>query len=51
MKKKTKAKIGMSTILVTAGITYLLQYWFKQSGLEDSLLNKLDDAKDIFKGE
>jgi len=47
---KKKLKIGLSTIILTATVSYLTQYWFKNSGLEDQLLNKLDDVKDIFKG-
>ncbi len=35
---------------MTATVSYLLQYWFKHSGLEDKTLNKFDDIKDIFKG-
>ena len=47
---KKKIKIALSTIILTATVSYLTQYWFKNSGLEDQLLNKLDDVKDTFKG-
>jgi|TARA_R110000822_G_scaffold212294_4_gene347712 hypothetical protein len=50
MNKKAKFKIGLSTIILTASVSYLIQYWFKNSGLEDKTLNKFDDIKDIFKG-
>ena len=50
MNKKAKFKIGLTTINLTAAVSYLKQYWFKNSGLEDKTLNKFDDIKDIFKG-
>ena len=50
MNKKAKFKFGLSTIILTASVSYLIQYWFKNSGLEDKTLNKFDDIKDIFKG-
>ena len=43
-------KIALSTILLTTTVSYLTQYWFKHTGLEDRLLNKLDDIKDTFIG-
>ena len=49
--KKKKFNIAISTIILTASITYLVQYWFKHSGLENKAWNKYDDIKDIFKGE
>ena len=42
-------KIALSTIILTTTVSYLTQYWFKHSGLEDKILNKLDDFKDTFK--
>jgi len=47
---KNKIKIGLGTIILTTTVSYLVQYWFKHSGLEDKTLNKLDDVKDIFNG-
>ena len=47
---KKKLKIALSTIVLTTTVSYLVQFWFKHSGLEDKTLNKLDDFKDIFKG-
>ena len=47
---KKKIKITLSTIILTSVVSYLTQYWFRQAGLEDQLLNKLDDIKDTFKG-
>ena len=46
---KNKIKIGLGTIILTTTVSYLTLYWFKHSGLEDKILNKLDDIKDIFK--
>ena len=51
MNKKTKAKVGMTSILITVGISYLLQYWFKNSGLEDKVWNTYDDIKNSMTGE
>jgi hypothetical protein len=50
MNKKAKFKLSISTIILTASVSYLLQYWFKHSGLEYKVWNKYDDIKDIFKG-
>ena len=47
---KKKFKIALSTIILTTTVSYLVQYWFKHSGLEDKTLNKFDDLKDVFKG-
>ena len=47
---KKKLKIALSSIILTTTVSYLVQYWFKHSGLEDKTLNKLDDIKDIFNG-
>tara|TARA_R100000664_G_C2756498_1_gene144402 strand:- start:1852 stop:2019 length:168 start_codon:yes stop_codon:yes gene_type:complete len=47
---KNKIKIGLSTIVLTASVSYLISHWFKHSGLEDKVWNKYDDIKDIFKG-
>ena len=47
---KKKLQIGITTIILTTSVSYLIQYWFKHSGLEDKTLNKLDDIKDIFNG-
>jgi len=48
--KKKKAKIALSTIIITATISYLAQYWFKQSGMQDRILNTYDEIKDTFNG-
>jgi len=48
---KKKIKLGLGSIILTASITYLVQYWFRHSGLEDKALNKYDDIKNIFTGE
>tara|TARA_R100000234_G_C4998729_1_gene179298 strand:+ start:349 stop:501 length:153 start_codon:yes stop_codon:yes gene_type:complete len=47
---KKKFKIALSTIILTTTVSYLVQYWFKHSGLEDKTLNKFDDLKNVFKG-
>ncbi len=47
---KKKFRIALSTIILTTTVSYLVQYWFKHSGLEDKTLNKFDDLKDVFKG-
>ena len=47
---KKKLQIGITTIILATSISYLIQHWFKHSGLEDKTLNKLDDIKDIFNG-
>jgi len=47
---KKKIKIGMTTIILTATVSYLVQYWLKQSGMQDKLLNTYDAVKDTFKG-
>ena len=47
---RKKFKIGMSTIILTATVSYLVQYWFKQSGMQDRVLNTYDEIKDTFKG-
>ena len=44
---KKNLKIALNTIILTSVVSYLTQYWFKHSGLEDKALNKLDDIKDI----
>ena len=48
---KKKVNIAISTIILTASVTYLIQHWFKHSGLEDKAWNKYDDIKNIFTGE
>ena len=48
---KKKLNIALSTIILTATVSYLTQYWFKKSGLEDKAWNKYDDIKNIFAGE
>ena len=48
MNKKAKLKLSISTIVLTASISYLTLYWFKHSGLEDKVWNKYDDIKGIF---
>tara|TARA_R100000234_G_scaffold108969_1_gene80644 strand:+ start:215 stop:370 length:156 start_codon:yes stop_codon:yes gene_type:complete len=47
---KKKLQIGITSIILATSISYLVQHWFKHSGLEDKTLNKLDDIKDIFSG-
>ena len=47
---KNKIKLSITTIILTATISYLTQYWFKQSGMQDRLLNTYDAVKDTFKG-
>ena len=47
---KKKIKIGMTTIILTATVSYLVQYWLKQSGMQDRILNTYDVVKDTFKG-
>tara|TARA_R100001244_G_scaffold8100_3_gene10407 strand:+ start:373 stop:525 length:153 start_codon:yes stop_codon:yes gene_type:complete len=44
MNKKTKAKVGITSILITVGVSYLLQYWFKNE-LEDKVWNTYNDIK------
>ena len=34
---KKKVNIAISTIILTASVTYLIQHWFKHSGLEDKV--------------
>jgi len=47
---KNKIKLSITTIILTATISYLTQYWLKQSGMQDRLLNTYDAVKDTFKG-
>ena len=47
---KNKIKLSITTIILTASISYLTQYWLKQSGMQDRLLNTYDAVKDTFKG-
>ena len=47
---KNKIKLSITTIILTATISYLTQYWLKQSGMQDKLLNTYDAVKDTFKG-
>ena len=42
---KKKFKIGITTIIITATISYLTQYWLKQSGMQDRILNTYDTVK------
>jgi phosphoserine phosphatase len=49
--KKKKFKIALSTIILTATISYLTQYWLKQSGIQDRILNTYDTVKDTLKGD
>jgi phosphoserine phosphatase len=49
--KKKKFQIAFSTIIITAGVSYLMQYWLKQSGMQDRILNTYDIVKDTFKGD
>ena len=48
---KKKFKIGITTIVITATISYLTQYWLKQSGMQDRILNTYDEIKDSLKGK
>ena len=47
---RKKFKVGITTIIITATISYLTQYWLKQSGMQDRILNTYDEIKDSFKG-
>ena len=47
---RKKFKVGLTTIIITATISYLIQYWLKQSGMQDRILNTYDEIKDSFKG-
>ena len=47
---KNKIKLSITTIILTATISYLTQYWLKQSGMQDRILNTYDAVKDTFKG-
>ena len=47
---KNKIKLSITTIVLTATISYLTQYWLKQSGMQDKILNTYDAVKDSFKG-
>ena len=47
---KNKIKLSITTIILTATISYLTQYWLKQSGMQDRILNTYDVVKDTFKG-
>ena len=47
---KNKIKLSITTIILTASISYLTQYWLKQSGMQDRILNTYDAVKDTFKG-
>ena len=47
---KKKIKLSITTIILTATISYLTQYWLKQSGMQDKILNTYDAVKDTFKG-
>ena len=48
---KKKVNIAISTIILNASVTYLIQHWYKHSGLEDKVWNKYDDFKNVFKGD
>ena len=50
MGNNKKIKIALTSIILTTTVSYLIQYWFRQTGLEDKLLNKIDDIKDTFIG-
>ena len=47
---RKKFKVGLTTIIITATISYLTQYWLKQSGMQDRILNTYDEIKDSLKG-
>ena len=47
---KNKIKLSITTIILTATISYLTQYWLKQSGMQERILNTYDAVKDTFKG-
>ena len=48
---KKKFKIALSTIILTTTVSYLVQHWFKHSGLEDKTLNKLGYADNRHYGD
>ena len=48
---KNKIKLSITTIILTATISYLTQYWLKQSGMQDRILNTYDAVKDTLKGK
>jgi hypothetical protein len=50
MNKKAKLKIALSSIIMSVSVSYLVQYWFRHSGLEGKMLDKYDDIKNIIKG-
>ena len=47
---KKKIKLSITTIILTPTLSYLAQYWLKQSGMQDKILNTYDAVKDTFKG-
>ena len=47
---KNKIKLSITTIIITATISYLTQYLLIQSGMQDKLLNTYYAVKDTFKG-
>ena len=47
---KNKIKLSITTIILTATISYLAQYWLKESGTQDRILNTYDEIKSTFKG-
>jgi len=49
--KKKKFQVAFSTIIITAGVSYLMQYWLRESGMQDRVLNTYDTIKDTFKGD
>ena len=49
MNKKAKLKIALSSIMISVSVSYLVQYWFRNSGLEGKILNKYDDITSAFK--
>ena len=51
MNKKSKAKVGIASILLTSLVGYLVQHWFIHSGLEDKIWNKYVDLKEFINKE
>jgi len=46
--KKKKFQVALSTIIITAGVSYLVQYWLRESGTQDKILNIYDGIKETF---
>ena len=48
---KKKIELSITTIILTATISYHAQYWLKQSGMQDRILNTYDAVKHTLKGK